>query len=252
MSYRDEWLDFPIKWDVLERFYKTVDGGKEKLEKLKNTKELFDAIYNKTEFHYCFHRNKPYRIWVHQEFLHDRREKLNHDFEWNDENKQKLVLFDRHIRDLQNEIYQTFLQTKEHLDGRIAQGFEHYKDYQVEAVIHPGNYWDIQGADELVATLLMGYADWENLCHADTFGEGQSPTSPQDDRSTICAWKEMLYIPEFVENEVTMFLDSLLYDTRLSLYSFWDIANMDPRQFEVKYKVIYYSNNYGYKPKDEE
>jgi len=240
----------PVKWAVIENFYKDVEGGSEKVAKMKafcksdRKGDLFDS-YMASQMRYAL---------VNYEFLYDRRQKMNAEFEWSEENKSKLVRFDNHIKNLQLEIYETFKQTKEHLDSRIDQGAARYKDYQVEAAIYPGDYWDIQGVDEGIALMLMWFADWENMGITDSFGEGQSPTDPLDENSfaTICAWNGWLAIPEFVENGVTTFLDSLLCDAHVSLYSFQDIVNMDPKQFQVTYNVTYYGEDFGWRPKNEQ
>ena len=60
---------------------------------------------------------------MNKEFLFDRLLKLNDEFEWTKENDDKLIRLDLHIRKLETEMYQKFVQTKQNLDSLIAQGF---------------------------------------------------------------------------------------------------------------------------------
>ena len=49
----------------------------------------------------------------------------------------------------------------------------------------------------------------------------------------------MLLIDKFVKDGVSWELDSLLYDSESSLYTFHDIVRMKPEQFEVRYTLIF-------------
>ena len=60
---------------------------------------------------------------MNKEFLFDRLLKLNDEFEWTKENDDKLIRLDLHIRKLETEMYQKFVQIKQNLDSLIAQGF---------------------------------------------------------------------------------------------------------------------------------
>lgn len=240
-------IAWPIKWEILENFYKDVEGGLEKVVKMKvfcesGKKEDLFGPYKTSRMRYAI---------VNHEYLYDRRRKLNEKFEWSEENKKKLVEFDLRIRKIEAEIYQTFLQTKKHLDGLIAQGHERYRDYQVEAEIAPGNYWDIRGVDDWTANLLMNYADWEYL-DSFTFGDGQEPANPfEKDNAIIDAWDKWLEIKDFAEHGMTFYVDHLLTNSDWSLYSYNDIINMDLRQFFASYKIQYYGKNFEWEPEEE-
>ena len=47
----------------------------------------------------------------------------------------------------------------------------------------------------------------------------------------------MLRIDKFAKDDVTWELDSLLYDSDSSLYTFHDMVRMRPEQFEVSYTL---------------
>ena len=237
----------PVKWDILENFYKDIEGGVEKVAKMKmfcesdEKDDVFDP-HKASQMRYAL---------ANYEFLYDRRRKMNDEFEWNEENKKKLVEFDTYIRKIEAEVYQTFLQTKKHLDGLIAQGHERYKDYQVEVKIAPSNYWDIRGVDDWTAGLLMDYAGWEYL-DSFTFGDGQDPENPfENDNAIIDAWDKWLEIKEFSEHGMTFYTDHLLTEPHWSLYSYSDIINMDLHQFFASYKILYYGKGFEWKPKED-
>ncbi len=91
----------PVKWEILENFYKDVEGGVEKLAKMKAfcesdaNEDLFDP-YMASQMCYSL---------ANYEFLYDRRQKMNDEFEWSDDNKKKLVEFDQYIRKIEAEVY---------------------------------------------------------------------------------------------------------------------------------------------------
>ena len=237
----------PVNWKILENFYKGVDGGVEKVAKMK---AYCKSDKNEEEFdpHMAFQMR--YAL-ANYEFLYDRRRKMNEEFVWSEENKKMLVEVDQYIRKIEKEIYQTFLQTKKHLDDLIARGYKRYRDYQVEAEIAPGNYWDIRGVDDWTAGLLMDYAGWEYL-DSFTFGEGQEPENPfENDNATIDAWGKWLEIKEFAEHGMTFYVDHLLTEPHWSLYSYNDIINMDLRQFFASYRILYYGKGFEWEPKEE-
>ena len=237
----------PVNWKILENFYKGVDGGVEKVAKMK---AFCKSDKNEGEFdpHMAFQMR--YAL-ANYEFLYDRRQKKNAEFVWSEENKKKLVDVDQYIRKIEKEIYQTFLQTKKHLDTLIAQGHKRYRDYQVEAKIVPGNYWDIRGVDDWTANLLMDYAGWEYL-DSFSFGEGQEPENPfENDNAIIDAWDKWLEIKEFAECGMTFYVDHLLTEPHWSLYSYSDIINMDLHQFFASYKILYYGKGFRWEPREE-
>lgn len=235
-----------VKWDILENFYKDVEGGIEKVAKMKEFSES-DKKEDLFDPHMTFQMR--YGL-VNYEFLYDRRQKMNDEFEWSEENKKKLVEFDQYIRIIEKEIYQTFLQTKKHLDELITRGNKRYRDYQVEAKIFPGNYWDIRNVDDWTAGLLMDYAGWENL-DSFTFGEGQEPENPfENDNVVIDAWDKWLEIKEFAEQGMTFYVDHLLTEQHWSLYSYNDIINMDLQQFFASYKILYYGKGFEWEPEE--
>ena len=236
----------PVKWDILENFYKDVEGGLEKVAKMKafcesaDKEDLFDPHMTSQM---CYGL-------VNYEFLYDRRQKMNDEFEWSEENKKKLVDFDQHIRKIEEEIYQTFLQTKKLLGEFITRGYKRYRDYQVEAKIVPGNYWDIRNVDNWTAGLLMDFAGWENL-DSFTFGEGQEPENPfENNNAIIDAWDKWLEIKEFAEQGMTFYVDHLLTEPHWSLYSYNDIINMDLQQFFASYKILYYGKGFVWEPEE--
>ena len=80
-------LACPVKWDVVENFYKNVEGGLEKVDKMKrycefNEEENVFGKYSKSQLRYAE---------VNKEFLFDRLLKLNDEFEWTKENVDKLI-----------------------------------------------------------------------------------------------------------------------------------------------------------------
>ena len=119
MSHNMFRLARPVKWDILENFYKNVEEGLEKVDKMKrycefNEEENVFGKYSKSQLRYAR---------VNKEFLFDRLLKLNDEFEWTKENDDKLIRLDLHIRKLETEMYQKFVQIKQNLDSLIAQGF---------------------------------------------------------------------------------------------------------------------------------
>lgn len=172
------------------------------------------------------------------EFLCERRRKLNDEFEWNDENKKKLVKFDMHIRKLEDEMYQTFLLVKENLTSLIAQGFDCYKDYQVDAKIAPDKCWNIKGENDWVSNHLMDYAKWDSI-ESFSFGYGIIPEDPfRFNGALVEAWDKWLNIEEFSDQGLTRYMYNLLEDEQRSLYSYKDIVNMNFRNFRVSYKIV--------------
>lgn len=170
-------------------------------------------------------------------FLCERRRKLNEEFEWNDENKKKLVKFDKYIRKLEDEMYQTFLQVKENLTNLIAQGYDYYRDYRVEAKISPDKCRNIVGESDWVSKLLMDYAEWDSM-DSFSFGYGVFPEDPFEFNGALVeAWDKWLDIEEFVEQGMTRYMYNLLNNAQLSLYSYKDILNMDLQQFHVVYNI---------------
>ena len=224
-------------WNVLESFYKGVEGGLEKLEKMKRYCDVRDdkgAIDP-------WYAHKMRYAEVNREFLLDRHRRLNEEFVWSEENLDKLILLDQHIRKLENEMYQKFVEIKRNLDGLIAQGFDVYKDYQVTGEIrYDAMYIDDDEHEQKynwLCGLLQDYADTRALDWF-TFGDGQEPEDPRDNENSVFeAWGKWLKYDYFVKNGMTIFLCHLMDDLHYSLYSYSDIVNMDLRCFYLNYNI---------------
>ena len=229
----------PTDWNVLEDFYKDVEGGLEKLEKMKRFR---DAKYDKNADEPCSAHDMRYAA-VNWEFLLDRHVVLNWKFVWTEENLDKLTQLDQHIRKMEYEMYQKFVEIKRNLDGLIAQGFDVYKDYQVTGEIrYDAMYIDDdehkQKYDWLCG-LLQDYADTRALDWF-TFGDGQEPEDPRDNENSVFeAWGKWLKYDYFVKNGMTIFLCHLMDDLHHSLYSYSDIVNMDLRCFYLNYDISF-------------
>lgn len=181
---------------------------------------------------------------AYYELLSERRRKLNEEFEWNDENKKKLVKFDKYIRKLEDEMYQTFLLMKRNLTNLIAQGYDFYRDYQIDAKISPERCCDIKGEKDWISKLLMDYAEWNSL-DSFSFGYGAIPEDPfRFNAALVEAWDNWLSIEEFAEQGLTRYMYNLLEDGQLSLYSYKDIINMDLRHFRVSYNIVLYHSSH--------
>lgn len=99
--------------------FTNVEEGLEKVDKMKRYCESDEddkvfGKYSKSQLRYAR---------VNKEILFDRLLKLNDEFEWTKENDDKLIRLDLHIRKLETEMYQKFVQIKQNLDSLIAQGF---------------------------------------------------------------------------------------------------------------------------------
>ncbi len=229
----------PTDWNVLEDFYKDVEGGLEKLEKMKRFR---DAKYDKNADEPCSAHDMRYAA-VNWEFLLDRHVVLNWKFVWTDENLDKLIQLDQHIRKMEYEMYQKFVEIKRNLDGLIAQGFYVYKDYQVTGEIrYDAMYIDDDEHEQKydwLCGLLQDYADTRALDWF-TFGDGQEPEDPRDnDNSVFEAWGKWMKYDYFVKNGMTIFLCHLMDDLHHSLYSYSDIVNMDLRCFYLNYDISF-------------
>lgn len=229
----------PTDWNVLEDFYKDVEGGLEKLEKMKRFR---DAKYDKNADEPCSAHDMRYAA-VNWEFLLDRHVVLNWKFVWTEENLDKLIQLDQHIRKMEYEMYQKFVEIKRNLDGLIAQGFDVYKDYQVTGEIrYDAMYIDDDEHEQKydwLCGLLQDYADTRALDWF-TFGDGQEPEDPHDnDNNVFEAWGKWLKYDYFVKNGMTIFLCHLMDDLHHSLYSYSDIVNMDLRCFYLNYDISF-------------
>lgn len=223
----------PVKWNVLEDFYKGVEGGLDKLAKMKELCKFRAEEY--------FGEPRLRKAEVNMEFLFDRRQKLNAEFTWTEENIDKLVRLDQHIRKLEYELYQKFVGIKKNLDGLIAQGFNDYRDYQVTGKIdYDEMYIDDEEHErkkDWVSGLLQDYANW-GLLDWFTFGDGDEPDDPRDNEDYVFeAWGRWLKYDYFVKNGMTHYLCHLLDTHEWSLYSYSDIVEMDPRCFYIDYEI---------------
>jgi hypothetical protein len=171
-------------WKVLEDFYKGVEGGLEKVEKMKLYCDLKDDK-DTIEPYYAY---KMRYAEVNKEFLLDRHRKLNEEFVWIEEDLDKLIRLDQHIRKLEYEMYQKFVEIKRNLDGLVAQGFDVYKDYQVTGEIrYDAMYIDDDEHEQKynwLCGLLQDYADTRALDWS-TFGDGQEPEDPRDNENSV-------------------------------------------------------------------
>lgn len=217
-------LSRALRWDILEKFYRVFDKGrkrgcveqwKKEMPKSRLEQELFETK-------------------IHIEFLNDRREKMNKEFRWTFANIKKLITIDQRIRELNNEISSTFNATKKDIAGLVAQNHKWYKKYELEAEICPANNWSIAGEHEYISDLLFWYANWDSI----NISANTNEDNHENHKAyNIPACKQMMLIDKFVEGGVTWELDSLLYDSEASLYTFHDIVRMKPEQFEVSYTL---------------
>ena len=212
------------KWDILRNFYRDFDNGRKRgcVEKWKKEKpqsrleqELFETR-------------------IHTEFLNDRYKKLNKEFRWTYSNMKKLIALDQRFRELHRSIARTFEATKRDISALTAQNHKWYREYELESEICPANDWDILGEHEYISDLLFWYANWGsiNICSS------TNEHNPERHKVYLVpAWKQMLLIDKFVKDGVSWELDSLLYDSESSLYTFHDMVHMKPEQFEVSYTL---------------
>jgi hypothetical protein len=228
-------IAFPVKWEVLENFYKDVDGGLEKVERMKKSCEI------ERDDHVFYEEHELRYASVNFEFLYDRRRKLNAEFVWTEENLGKLIRLDQHIRKLEYEMYQKFVEIKRDLDGLIAQGHNVYKDYQVEGKIdYDEMYIDDEEHErkyDWPCRMLQYYANFK-LLDWFSFGDGQEPEDPRDENCIFEAWGKWLNYDYFVKNGMTVFLCHLMDEFHWSLYSYSDIMNMDLRCFYLNYDIM--------------
>jgi hypothetical protein len=212
------------QWDILEKFYTVFDKGR---------KCGYVEQWHK-EMPKCRLEQELFITKIHTEFLNDRREKLNKDFCWTFTNMKKLITIDQRIRELNNEISHTFNNIKKDIAGLVAQNHKWYKKYELEAEICPANNWSIAGEHEYISDLLFWYANWDSI---NILANTNEDNHENHKAYNIPACKQMMLIDKFVEDGVTWELDTLLYDTDASLYSFWDIVRFRPKQFEVRYRL---------------
>ena len=214
------------KWDILRNFYRDFDNGRKHgcVEKWK--KEMPKGGLERNHF----------EIRIHTEFLKDRHEKLNKEFRWTYANKKKLIVLDQRFRELHRNIARTFEATKRDIAALTAQNHKWYREYELESEICPANDWDIPGEHEYISDLLFWYANWGsiNICSS------TNKHNPERHKGYLVPpWKQMLLVDKFVKDDVTWELDSLLYDSESSLYTFHDIVRMKPEQFEVRYTLSF-------------
>lgn len=225
-------------WKVLEDFYKDLgDDGLKKIEKMKRFR---DAKYDVNADEPSSAYDMRYAA-VNWEFLIDRYVVQELKFVWTDENLNKLIRLDQHIRKLEYEMYQKFIEIRRNLDGLIAQGFDVYKDYQVTGEIrYDAMYIDDDEHEQKynwLCGLLQDYADTRALDWF-TFGDGQEPEDPRDNENSVFeAWGNWLNYDYFVKNGMTIFLCHLMDDLHHSLYSYSDIVNMDLMCFYLNYDI---------------
>ena len=191
-----------------------------------------------------FAHNMLHYADMNREFLLDRKIVLNSKFVWTKENLDKLIPLDQHIRKLEYEMYQKFIEIKQNLDGLIAQEFDVYKDYQVTGEIR----YDVMSIDDddehkqkydWLCELLQDYADMRVL-KSFSFGDGQEPENPLNSENYVFEGKgEWLKYDYFVKNGMTIFLYHLMRDLHYSPYSYNDIVNMDLRCFYINYDISF-------------
>lgn len=222
-----------VEWEVLEDFYADVEGGPEKVEKMKRL--CADADDDAS-----LEGERLRRAEVNHEYLTDRRRKLNREFAWTDENFEKLARLDRRIRELAREIKENFARTQRDLDGLIANGRDIYKDYQVFARIEydPNEREDGKEmpCDDWTRRLLRGYMNARSLDYF-SFGDGQEPDGGD---GVLDAWGGLEKYGYFVENGMTFYLHHLIAHEDDSLFSATDIVAMKPEYFSVTYEVWFY------------
>lgn len=214
------------RWDILQNFYRDFDNGRKRgcVEKWK--KEMPKGGLEREHF----------ETRIHTDFLNDRYKKLNKEFRWTYSNMKKLIALDQYFRELHRSIARTFEATKKDIAALSAQNHKWYREYELEAEICPANDWDIPGEHEYISDLLFWYANWEsiNICSS------TNEHNPERHKVYLVpAWKQMLLVDKFVKDDVTWELDSLLYDSESSLYTFYDIVRMKPEQFEVRYTLSF-------------
>ena len=166
--------------------------------------------------------------------MNDRYKKLNKEFRWTYSNMKKLIALDQRFRELHRSIARTFEATKRDISALTAQNHKWYREYELESEICPANDWDIPGEHEYISDLLFWYANWGsiNICSS------TNEHNPERHKVYLVpAWKQMLLIDKFVKDGVSWELDSLLYDSESSLYTFHDMVHMKPEQFEVSYTL---------------
>ena len=212
------------RWNILQNFYRDFDNGRKHgcVEKWK--KEMPKGGLEREHF----------ETRIHTKFLNDRYEKLNKEFRWTYANMKKLITLDQRFRELHRSIARTFEATKRDIAALTAQNHKWYREYELESEICPANDWDIPGEHEYISDLLFWYANWGsiNICSS------TNEHNPERHKVYLVpAWKQMLLIDKFVKDGVSWELDSLLYDSESSLYTFHDIVRMKPEQFEVCYTL---------------
>ena len=212
------------RWDILRNFYRDFDNGRKRgcVEKWK--KEMPQSRFDQELF----------ETRIHTEFLRDRQKMLNKNFRWTYANMKKLIALDQYFRELHRSIARTFEATKKDIAALSAQNHNWYREYELEAEICPANGWDIAGEHEYISDLLFWYANWESINIQNSTNEDQHERHKV---YLVPAWKQMLLIDKFVKDGVSWELDSLLYDSESSLYTFHDIVRMKPEQFEVCYTL---------------
>lgn len=217
-------LSHAPRWDILRNFYRDFDNGSKR-----GCVEQWHKEMPKSRL-----EQELFITKIHTEFLNDRREKMNKEFRWTFANIKKLITIDQRIRELNNEISSTFNATKKDIAGLVAQNHKWYKKYELEAEICPANNWSIAGEHEYISDLLFWYANWDSI----NISANTNEDNHENHKAyNIPACKQMMLIDKFVEDGVTWELDTLLYDTDASLYSFWDIVRFRPKQFEVRYRL---------------
>ena len=214
------------RWDILRNFYRDFDNGRKRgcVEKWKK-----EMPKNRLE-------RELFETRIHIEFLNDRHEKMNKEFRWTYANMKKLIALDQRFRELHRNIARTFEATKRDIAALTAQNHKWFREYELEAEICPANDWDIPGEHEYISDLLFWYANWGsiNICSS------TNEHNPERHKVYLVpAWKQMLLIDKFVKDGVSWELDSLLYDSESSLYTFHDIVRMKPEQFEVRYTLSF-------------
>ncbi len=222
-----------VEWKVLEAFYADVEGGPEKVEKMKRLCADADSLEGK-----CLRVSE-----VNHEYLLDRWHKLNREFAWTDENVEKLARLDRRIRELEEEIERNAVRIKRDLDGLVANGGDFYRDYQVEAWIYYEPYDYLDDGDEedrkppedaWTQGLLEDYLDGK-MTEIVSFGDGQEP----DRNEAFEAWGRWTEYGYFAKNGMTRYLCHLLETSSISLYSPSDVVEMKPEDFHARYEVSF-------------
>ena len=233
----DRFMIFRTCWEELEKFYKNVDGGLKKVERMKR---FSDTSRRKKVFgKYYFTDYTP--AMVNQAFLEDRRHMINKNFVWTKKRIEKLIHIDKRIRQLQNKIYNRFLQVQKDLGEKLDQGIRIYKDYQVVGIIkYDPAYCHKTGKEHAcnwIDCRLSEYAAWETMNNY-TFGDGDIVDNPHDSEHFIFdAWGRWLKYDYFVKNGMTILLDYIMSEHTWSLYSYLDIINMDVDCFYIDFDI---------------